>query len=306
MKKIFFIILLTFVFIFNTFSYEENIKDNKTIETLSFKINSIIDKKGEKTREIFITKLYKLKTKVKTNERLTYIIAKLLENINTSTVLIDDLVKEIENENINNNMIDSNINNNDSKNSSLLFLEEYISTYNTLIDSNIYWRGWKFYLWCWYFWERWNDLYKTQFQDLYDKANDYNNIFLMELIEHDILRLESFLKDTCWNNAKLEQLKYTENKNNNQIDEASYIKMYIFYNSWYNRLYDYFDDTNKIASNTCNDITDDWNDFTYKRLEFIKDFTKKTNSPKINNYFSNLQDRFRSMVKKECNWMKLK
>ncbi len=293
--------LFLFIFLFwSTSAYTATQNDKDTVDVLTSKINKIIEKKWEKLRTIFIKKLSTLKHKIKKNEKITYIIWELVNNLNNSTQAIEDLIKEVENHS-------NNTNKNSDKLSSLLLLQEYGSMYNKLIDNDIYWKNWKFDLGCWNYAIKWNEIYKDQFQNIYNKSNLINNIFLMDLMKYDIEKFNKYFKKTCKNDAKIDSMLFTTtsiSRNLDSFDNSYYTEIYIFYNNWYNTLYKYLKDSKPWE--TCNTVWEDWDGFTYDKMEYLKTYTKNTNSDIYLKYFSELQDKFRKMMKEECNGLKIK
>jgi hypothetical protein len=293
--------VLLFIFTITTVvAYNPSVNDKKTVEILSLKINKVIDKKWEKAREIFIKKLSVIKWKIKNNDKIVYIIWELINNLNNSTKVIEDLIKQVDKEQI------LDISNNKNL-SSLLLFQSYLSTYNNLIDGNVYWRNWEFEGGCGNYAEKWSDIYKEQFQDIYDKSNDLNNIFLMDLIKYDIDKFNKYFKSICKSDAKLDAIDFiiTDiSKIRENFDNAYYTELYIFYNNWYNNSYTYLKD--KTPSVTCNTIWEDWDEFTYYRLEYLKKYTEKTDSERYKVYFTEIQNKFRKMMKEECNDIKIK
>ena len=224
--------VLLFIFTITTVvAYNPSVNDKKTVEILSLKINKVIDKKWEKAREIFIKKLSVIKWKIKNNDKIVYIIWELINNLNNSTKVIEDLIKQVDKEQI------LDISNNKNL-SSLLLFQSYLSTYNNLIDGNVYWRNWEFEGGCGNYAEKWSDIYKEQFQDIYDKSNDLNNIFLMDLIKYDIDKFNKYFKSICKSDAKLDAIDFiiTDiSKIRENFDNAYYTELYIFYNNWYKK-----------------------------------------------------------------------
>jgi hypothetical protein len=81
MKKIIIAIILTFVFIFNTYSYTASTKDTALIDNVSSKIEKIIETKWEKYKNVFIERLEEIKDKTN-KERLIFIIDEIISKIN--------------------------------------------------------------------------------------------------------------------------------------------------------------------------------------------------------------------------------
>lgn len=131
-------------------------------------------------------------------------------------------------------------------------------------------------------------------------SSKQKSYFTMDLIQHDIEKFQTYFKDICGANWKLDNINFdnTDKKVNN--NDQYYLKLYFFYNNWYINTYNTLS-YNKEASTICNTVQIDWNDMTNDRIEFIKSDMIDFNNTTYLIDFQKLESKFKDLIDEQCN-----
>lgn len=293
MKKIFSIILLFILLINNVIAFNPSKNDEILVESLEKRIDKLIEKKWENSRELLVKKLSSLKSDIKDNDRLVYILWELIDHIWNWIWEIEKIINELES---------SSWIYQDTHQWEYLLYTEYLSTYNKYIDSFVIWNWSWITWWCGSYGWKWEDVFKEQFEEYYEIAENHRDYLLMDLIKYDIEKFQTHFKKVCgWNwyldNINFDQIDNT--KKLNKINTSYYLHIYLFYNEWYRNVYNLLQDSSGSWP-TCTVIQDDWNRFTKDRIDFFKSYAQKTNSTIYYNKFNKFPKKFKDMLKEEC------
>ena len=302
MKRILSIFLLSIIFFTNAFAYTPNQEDKKIIQSLEKKIDTIIEKKWDKYAESLISQFISLKSKKADNKRLSYILDEIILHISESNNWVWDI------EDIINNTELSNWVYIDNSNSIFIIFKEYLNLYNKKIDSAVYGQNGNIYWWCGTFWDKWDQWYKSQIENYYEIAKEQNAYFVMDLIKYDITKFQDYFKKECKSDWRLDNIEFHSWNYMNKISKIEtiyFFYFYVYYNNWYIGTYENLFN-NSSTWTTCNNITQDWNDFTWDRFDFLQKYMDTNWIKNYSKYFSEIENNFNILLQKNCNGTKIK